>query len=121
MQTPTYPKGHPQLHNVAKNQGILLAKNLVLKQAGKPQKEYEYKDLGTMATVGRNKAIVELPFVKFKGYFVWVVWMFLHLMLILSVKINSLSLSIGPAIILKNSSLRLILKSGDKPNVDESA
>lgn len=122
MQTPTYPKGHPQLANVAKNQGILLAKNLVLKQAGKPQKEYEYKDLGTMATVGRNKAIVELPFVKFKGYFAWVVWMFLHLMLILSVK-NKLIVFINWAsnYLTKNSSLRLILKSGDKPNVDESA
>ncbi len=74
-------------------------------------KEYEYKDLGAMATIGRHKAVVELPFVKFKGYFAWFVWMFLHLMLILSVR-NKLIIFINWAwnYFSKNSSLRLILK-----------
>lgn len=112
MTTPKYPKGHPQLANVAINQAKLLAKNLKNIEKGKPLKNYEYKDLGTMATVGRNKAVVEFPFFKFKGYFAWVVWMFLHLMLILSVK-NRLIIFINWAwvYITKNSSLRLILKT----------
>lgn len=112
MTTELYPKGHPQVANVAINQGKLLAKNLKNLVSTKPLKEYEYKDLGSMATIGRNKAVVDLPFMKFKGYFAWVVWMFLHLMLILSVK-NKLIIFINWAwsYISKDSSLRLILKS----------
>ncbi len=102
---------------MAINQGKLLAKNLFALTEGKPQKDYEYKDLGSMATIGRNKAVVELPFMKFKGYFAWVVWMFLHLMLILSVR-NKLIIFINWAwnYISKNSSLRLILKDDDLLN-----
>lgn len=112
MTTELYPKGHPQVANVAINQGKLLAKNLKNLVSTKPLKQYEYKDLGSMATIGRNKAVVDLPFMKFKGYFAWVVWMFLHLMLILSVK-NKLIIFINWAwsYISKDSSLRLILKS----------
>jgi NADH:ubiquinone reductase (H+-translocating) len=111
METPGYPKGHPQVANVAINQGKLLAKNLMAMTTGKKLKEYEYYDLGTMATIGRNKAVVELPFIKFKGYIAWVVWMFLHLMLILSVR-NKIIIFINWAwnYVSKNSSLRLILK-----------
>lgn len=111
METPKYPKGHPQVANVAINQGKLLAKNLLAIIEGKEQKQYEYTDLGSMATIGRNKAVVELPFVKFKGYFAWLIWMFLHLMLILSVR-NKIIIFINWAwnYISKNSSLRLILK-----------
>lgn len=120
METAEYPKGHPQVANVAINQGKLLAKNLLALTQGKTQKEYEYVDLGSMATIGRNKAVVELPFMKFKGYFAWVVWMFLHLMLILSVR-NKIIVFINWAwnYISKNSSLRLILKDDDHVNVDK--
>lgn len=120
METPEYPKGHPQVANVAINQGKLLAKNLLALTLGKPQKQYEYNDLGSMATIGRNKAVVELPFMKFKGYFAWVVWMFLHLMLILSVR-NKLIVFINWAwnYISKNSSLRLILKDDERVDVDK--
>jgi NADH dehydrogenase len=115
METPNYPKGHPQVANVAINQGKLLAKNLYAIIKGKAVKDYEYTDLGSMATIGRNKAVVELPFMKFKGYFAWVIWMFLHLMLILSVR-NKLIIFINWAwnYISKNSSLRLILKDEDR-------
>ncbi|MBN8707725.1 MAG: NAD(P)/FAD-dependent oxidoreductase, partial [Bacteroidetes bacterium] len=89
-----------------------LAKNISKKTHGEPLTEYEYYDLGTMATIGRNKAVVDLPFINFKGYFAWVVWMFLHLMLILSVK-NKLIIFVNWAwsYITKDSSLRLILTS----------
>lgn len=111
METPNYPKGHPQLANVAINQAKVLAKNLKLLMQNKPTIDYEYKDLGSMATIGRNKAVVDLPFIHFKGYFAWLVWMFLHLMLILSVK-NKLVIFINWAwaYITKDTSLRLILQ-----------
>lgn len=111
MVTPNYPKGHPQVANVAINQAKLLSSNLKKMVLNKTCSEYEYKDLGTMATIGRNKAVVDLPFVKFKGYMAWLVWMFLHLMLILTVR-NKLIIFINWAwsYLTKNSSLRLILK-----------
>jgi NADH:ubiquinone reductase (H+-translocating) len=115
MTTPKYPKAHPQVANVAINQAKLLSQNL--KNIAKRIKceEYEYQDLGSMATVGRNKAVVDLPFAKFKGLFAWLIWMFLHLMLILTVR-NKLIIFINWAwaYITKNSSLRLILKSDKK-------
>jgi NADH:ubiquinone reductase (H+-translocating) len=113
MITDRYPKGHPQVANVAINQARLLAKNLEHLEENKPLQDYEYKDLGSMATIGRNKAVVDLPFLRFKGYFAWLVWMFLHLMLILSVK-NKLIIFINWAwsYLTKDSSLRLILTPG---------
>ncbi len=114
METPQYPKGHPQLANVAINQAKNLAKNLKNLIEGKRQTEFEYVDLGSMATIGRNKAVVDLPHLKFKGYFAWVIWMFLHLMLILSVR-NKLIIFINWAwaYLTKDTSLRLILKQNN--------
>ena len=111
METPLYPTGHPQLANVAINQGKNLAANFLNLLKGKNQKEYEYKDLGSMATIGKYRAVVDLPFIKFQGFFAWYIWMFLHLMLILSVR-NKLSIFFNWAwsYIMKDSSLRLILK-----------
>ena len=107
MKTPKHPKGHPQVANVASNQ----AKNLAFNLNKAKTNEFEYKDLGSMATIGRNKAVVDLPHFKFKGYFAWLVWMFLHLMLILSVR-NKLIIFINWvwAYLTKDTSLRLILK-----------
>jgi NADH dehydrogenase len=111
METPLYPNGHPQVANVAINQAKNLAKNLNRIHRGKLTKDFEYKDLGSMATVGTNKAVVDLPFIKFKGYVAWLVWTFLHLMLILSVR-NKLIIFINWTwtYISKDTSLRLILK-----------
>ena len=115
METPNYPRGHPQVANIAINQAKNLAKNLKRILNQQPTTEFEYKDLGTMATVGRNKAVMDLPFIKFKGYFAWITWMFLHLMLILSVR-NKLIIFINWAwaYITKDTSLRLILSPGKK-------
>lgn len=121
METDKYPKGHPQLANVAIGQGKNLARNIQLMESAKDNieiennlKSYEYKNLGTMATIGRNKAVVDLPFIKFKGYLAWLIWMFLHLMLILSVR-NKIVIFINWAwnYVTKNNSLRLILKDND--------
>jgi NADH dehydrogenase len=119
METAMYPKGHPQVANVAINQGRYLANNLVAIENGRPLKEYEYRDLGSMATIGKQRAVVDLPFTSFKGYFAWFVWMFLHLMLILSVK-NKLMIFIDWAwyYLTRDSSLRLIIDpSNHKQNL----
>ena len=98
METPKYPKGHPQLANVAINQGKNLAINLKHQVNGNKhlQKEFEYHDKGSMATVGRNLAVVDIPKPKihFGGWLAWLVWMGLHLVLILGVK-NKLQIFIN--------------------------
>jgi NADH:ubiquinone reductase (H+-translocating) len=115
MVTPKYPNGHPQLANVAINQAKNLAKNFKLKATNKTLKEFEYKDLGSMATIGKHKAVVDLSFYKFSGYIAWFIWMFLHLMLILSVK-NKIIIFINWAwnYFTKDTSLRLIFSTKNK-------
>ncbi len=80
MQTDDYPNGHPQVAQPAIQQGELLGKNLIKLIEGKPLKKFKYKDKGSMATVGRNKAVVDLKRFRFAGFFAWFVWMFVHLM-----------------------------------------
>jgi NADH dehydrogenase len=111
METELYPNGHPQVANVAINQGKNLAKNLLNELSGRSKIQYEYKDLGSMATIGKHRAVVDLPFIKFQGFFAWFIWMFLHLMLILSVR-NKLFIFLNWtwSYLAKDSSLRLILR-----------
>lgn len=111
METEKYPQGHPQLANVAINQGRVLAQNFRALWSGRALRPFEYKDKGTMATVGKHKAVVELPNFKFQGYFAWMVWMALHLMLILSVR-NKIAVFFNWAwrYITGDTSLRLILR-----------
>jgi NADH dehydrogenase len=80
MQTESYPNGHPQVAQPAIQQGKLLGSNLLKLIKNKPMKQFVYKDKGSMATVGRNKAVVDLKHFKFAGFFAWFVWMFIHLM-----------------------------------------
>jgi NADH dehydrogenase len=89
METPKYPKGHPQLASVAIQQATMVAENLRrLERKSNSFYEFEYRDKGTMATVGRNLAVVDIPKPRlhFGGFFAWLIWMSLHLMLILGVK-----------------------------------
>lgn len=91
METPKYPQGHPQVAPVAMQQADLVANNLkLLERRSRPenQLEFEYRDKGSMATVGRNLAVVDIPKPKMHlgGLFAWLIWMGLHLMLILGVK-----------------------------------
>ena len=81
-----YPNGHPQVAQTAIQQGTLLAKNLLRILKKQPLLPFTYKDLGSMATVGRNLAVVDLPFIKFQGFFAWLTWMFVHLIAIVGVK-----------------------------------
>jgi len=88
MQEGAFTNGHPQVAPVAIQQAKLLVTNFKLAQKEKELKQFSYKDKGSMATVGRNKAVVDVPKPKlhFKGFFAWLIWMGLHLMLILGVK-----------------------------------
>ncbi|MCP9751409.1 NAD(P)/FAD-dependent oxidoreductase [Ferruginibacter sp. HRS2-29] len=88
MEEPAFPHGHPQVAPVAIQGADLLTKNFIAEINGKPLQEFVYKDKGAMATVGRNLAVVDVPKPKlhFSGFFAWLVWMSLHLMLILGVK-----------------------------------
>ena len=74
------PKGHPMVAPVAIQQGQQLAKNFIALTINKPQVPFKYKDKGSMATVGKNKAVVEINKRKFKGSFAWLIWMVVHLM-----------------------------------------
>lgn len=74
------PMGLPMLAPVAQQQGKHLAKNILAGIKGKTFKPFTYKDKGTMATIGRRKAVVDLPNWNFQGTFAWLVWMFIHIM-----------------------------------------
>ena len=111
MTEEKYPSGHPQVAQVAIQQAKILAENLKNVSGNKPLKEFCYKDLGTMATVGKNQAVVELPYAHFQGVFAWFVWMFIHLMSIIGVR-NKFLIFINWAwrYFTYDQSLRLILR-----------
>ena len=79
MATKENPKGYPMMAQPAMQQGANLGENMVRMLNGQPLKPFEYKDKGSMATIGRNKAVADLPKVRFQGVFAWFVWMFVHL------------------------------------------
>jgi len=82
IETQKYTTGNAMLASVAEQQGCQLAKNLNRKAINKPIKPFHYHDKGTMATIGRNNAVVDLPFMKISGIIGWYIWMFVHLMLL---------------------------------------
>ncbi len=86
MESEKYPQGHPMMAQPAMQQGNLLAENLVKLIAKKPMKPFEYNDKGSMATIGRNLAVVDLPKYHFNGFFAWFVWMFVHLFSLIGFK-----------------------------------
>lgn len=83
-----YPNGHPQLAQVAIQQGKLLAENLkrMEKKKKKALKPFHYRNLGSMATVGRNRAVAEFKKVKTQGWIAWILWLVVHLRSILGVR-----------------------------------
>lgn len=121
METPLYPHGHPQVANVAINQAKNLANNLrwmEMKSNPRQQAPFEYDDKGSMATVGRNLAVVDIPRPKlhFGGFTAWLIWMGLHLVLILGVK-NKLQVFINWVYnyVTFDQSLRLIFTEFFRP------
>jgi len=82
VKSDKYPDGLPMLGSVAMQQGAYLAKQFNRKAKNKSWNKFSYNDKGTMATIGRNLAVVEAGKFKFQGFFAWFVWMFVHLMLL---------------------------------------
>lgn len=86
MKTHVYPKGHPQMAQAAIQQGKNLGQNFLRKEHGQILKPFEYRDLGSMATIGRNKAVADIAGMNLTGFVAWFLWMGVHLMSILGVK-----------------------------------
>ncbi|MGV7107782.1 NAD(P)/FAD-dependent oxidoreductase [Flavobacterium sp. U410] len=86
METENYPQGHPMMAQPAMQQGRLLAENIIRLVHKKEMKAFTYNDKGSMATIGRNKAVVDLPKFQFSGVFAWFVWMFVHLFSLIGFK-----------------------------------
>ena len=111
MQSEEMPYGHPQVAPVAIQQADHLASNFKADLKNKPRKPFAYKDKGSMATIGRNKAVVDLPSFTFKGFFAWLVWLVIHLLSIIGAK-NKLFVFLNwvSNYITYDHSLRLIIK-----------
>ncbi|MEL6392229.1 MAG: NAD(P)/FAD-dependent oxidoreductase [Bacteroidota bacterium] len=111
LPTEDWPNGHPQVAQTAIQMGRNLSKNFNRLARGKDLKPFTYKDKGSMATIGRAKAVVDLPSFHFSGFFAWLAWLVVHLFAILGTKnkffvfINWLTNYIN-----YNQSLRLIIK-----------
>lgn len=111
MITEKYPKGHPQVVQPAIQQAANLVHNLQQIESGVPLNPFVYHNKGSMATIGRNNAIVELKKIRFSGFPAWAVWLFIHLMSIVGVK-NRLFIFIDWmwSYFTYDPSLRLIIK-----------
>ncbi len=116
-----FPGGHPQVAQVAIQQGVNLAKNFKLMLENKPLNTFKYKDKGSMAIIGKNKAVVDLPKPKihFKGIFAWMIWLFVHLMSLITYRnrINTLYHWMI-AYFSKDQSLRMIIRPEKKTKGD---
>jgi NADH dehydrogenase len=116
MQTePDFPNGYPQVAPVAIQQGELLAKNLMQLEKGGALTPFKYKDKGSLATVGRNKAVADIKKIKLQGFLAWAVWLLVHLRSILGVK-NKLMVLINWIwnYVMYDQSLRFIFRSRPK-------
>jgi NADH dehydrogenase len=112
-----FPEGHPQVAQVAIQQGINLAGNFKLMHQNKPLNPFEYNDKGSMAIIGKNKAVVDLPKSKmhFKGFFAWMIWLFIHLISLITYRnrINTFYHWMI-AYFSKDQSLRMIIRPDKK-------
>ncbi len=92
METKDYPYGHPGVAQVAIQQGQQLGENLIRVINNEQPKDFDYYDKGSMATVGRNKAVVDLKYWKFQGFFAWLTWMFVHLLFLVGFRNKAVTL-----------------------------
>ncbi len=108
-----YPEGHPQLAQVAMQQGKNLAKNFSAMAVGKPLTEFKYTDKGTMAIIGRNNAVADLPKPKlhFHGFIGWFMWLFIHLISLINYRNRIRTLyNWTVAYFTRDQSLRMIIR-----------
>ncbi|MDQ2719604.1 MAG: NAD(P)/FAD-dependent oxidoreductase [Bacteroidota bacterium] len=106
-----YPNGHPQLAQVAIQQGTLLAENLKRIKVGKPQKPFNYNNKGSMAIISKYEAVADLPKVSFTGFFAWLIWLFVHIIPLVGFR-NKVRLAFSWfwSFISNNATLRLIIR-----------
>ena len=118
METPDWPQGHPQVAQTAIQMGSHLAKNLRHELRGRKWEPFRYHDKGSMATVGRARAVVDIPKPKFHfaGVFAWLLWLLVHLFAILGTR-NKVFVFLNWLYnyVNYNQSLRLIIKPVNRP------
>lgn len=117
MEEEEYPKGHPQVAQAAMQHAKHLSGNFKRLRKGETMKPFSYRDLGAMATIGRNRAVADLPGFKFQGTFAWMIWLFVHLFQILGVK-NKVFIFFNWVwnYLTYDQSLRLIIRPKESPS-----
>ena len=110
-----FPSGHPQLAQVAIQQGKLLAENLMRLTENKSLKPFAYNDKGSMAIIAKFKAVVDLPKGFFKGFFAWLTWLFIHIIPIAGFR-NKAKLAYNWlwSFMTNDPTLRLIIRPGER-------
>ena len=106
-----YPNGHPQVAQVAIQQGTLLASNLKKMLSSKPMKPFSYHDKGSMAIISKYNAVADLPKFSFTGFFAWLVWLFIHIIPLVGFR-NKIKLAFSWfwSFITNDPTLRLIIR-----------
>jgi NADH dehydrogenase len=106
-----YPKGHPQLAQVAIQQGSLLGENLKKLISNQPLKPFTYINKGSMAIISKYEAVADLPKVSFTGFFAWLIWLFVHIIPLVGFR-NKVKLAFSWfwSFITNNPTLRLIIR-----------
>jgi NADH dehydrogenase len=112
---PKFPNGHPQVAQPAIQQGKLLAANLTRLTSGEATKPFRYNDKGNMAIIAKYKAVADLPKLFFKGFFAWLVWLFIHIIPLVGFR-NKMQLFFSwmYAFITNDPTLRLIIRPRQK-------
>jgi NADH dehydrogenase len=112
-----YPNGHPQLAQVAIQQGRLLGENLTRMASGEPMKAFEYNNKGSMAIISKYEAVADLPKVSFTGFFAWLIWLFVHIIPLVGFR-NKVKLAFSWfwSFITNNPTLRLIIRPKKQPD-----
>lgn len=108
-----FPQGHPQLAQVALQQGRNLAANLVAALRAQPWTAFEYDDKGTLAIIGRSKAVADIPkpAVHFQGFIAWITWLFVHLFSLITYRNRFMTvINWAVAFFTKDQSLRMIIR-----------
>lgn len=119
MQSEGFPKGHPQVAPVAIQQAKSLAVNFINLKNGKQLKSFQYVDKGSLATIGRHLAVADLPYLKTQGFFAWVLWLFVHIMMLVGFK-NKILVMMDWAwsYFFTDQALRLLIKPAKRNNSD---
>lgn len=122
MITDETPKGHPGVAQVAIQQGVHVAKTIMHLINGEHTEPFKYNDKGSLATIGRNKAVADLGKLKFQGFFAWLIWMFVHLVSLLGFR-NKLIVFINwvGSYFTYNGGARLIIRRFIKEAIPQNA